>query len=350
MQVDYLIIGQGLAGTVFCEHVLQSGKTAIVIDDPNLSNSSKVAAGLYNPITGRKLVKTWNCDPLFEYLTPFYQSLEEKLQESFLVEMPIYRPFPSMEVLNEWMGKSADSTFIPYIKDIKTEPAFNEDIRNEFGGLLLKQCGYLDTGKLIKHYREYLIANGLFYGDYFDYTQLETSSNEVSYKHIQAGKAVFCDGRLVQDNPYFDWLPLRPVKGELLYIKTEAVFDVIYNKGVFVIPLSDGICKVGATYDNKNLKEVITSEAKDELVKKLSELVKFDFEVIDQKVGIRPATKDRKPFVGRHPNLERMIIFNGLGAKGVSLAPFYAKQLLAHLEQGHELDKEVNIERFFSLF
>lgn len=350
MQVDYLIIGQGLAGTVFCEHVLQSGKTAIVIDDPNLSNSSKVAAGLYNPITGRKLVKTWNCDPLFEYLTPFYESLEEKLEESFLVDMPIYRPFPSMEVLNEWMGKSADSTFIPYIRDIKTEPAFKDDIRNEFGGLLLKQCGYLDTGKLIEHYREYLIANGLFYGDYFDYTQLEISTNEVNYKHIQAGKVVCCDGRLVMDNPYFDWLPLRPVKGELLYIKTEAVFDVIYNKGVFIIPLSDGICKVGATYDNKNLEEVITSEAKDELVKKLSELVKFDFEVIDQKVGIRPATKDRKPFVGRHPNLERMIIFNGLGAKGVSLAPFYAKQLLAHLEQGHELDQEVNIERFFSLF
>lgn len=117
-----------------------------------------------------------------------------------------------------------------------------------------------------------------------------------------------------------------------------------------MIPLSDGICKVGATYDNKNLEEVITSEAKEELVSKLRELVKFDFEVVEQKVGIRPATKDRKPFVGLHPEYENLAIFNGLGAKGVSLAPFYAKQLLAHLEHGYELDKEVNIERFFSLF
>lgn len=350
MQVDYLIVGQGLAGTVFCEHVLRLGKTALVIDDPTLSNSSKVAAGLYNPITGRKLVKTWNCDPLFEYLTPFYQSLEEKLQSDFLVGIPIYRPFPSMEELNEWMGKSAETAFIPYIKDIKTKPAFNKDIRNEFGGLLLNQCGYLDTAKLIGLYREYLVANELFLGEHFDYAELEINNDQVSYKNIQAGNIVFCDGRLLEGNPYFDWLPLRPVKGELLYIKTDAVFDVVYNKGVFVIPLSDGICKVGATYDNKNLEEVITSEAQDELVKKLRELVKFDFEVVDQKVGIRPATKDRRPFVGRHPEFERMVIFNGLGAKGVSLAPFYAKQLLAHLEHGDELDKEVNIERFFSLF
>jgi len=350
MQVDYLVVGQGLAGTVFCEHILKSGKTVLVVDDPKLSNSSKVAAGLYNPITGRKLVKTWNCDPLFEYLVPFYRSLEDKLGQNFLVEMPIYRPFPSTEVLNEWMGKSAEAGYASYVKEIKSTPGFTADIRNDYGGLLLNNSGYVDTDKLIRYYREFLETEGLILNEKFDHTQLIIKNGGTRYKGVDAKRIVFTDGRSVEENPYFQWLPLRPVKGELLYIRTSAVFGVIYNKGVFVIPLSDGICKVGATYDNKNLEETITSEAKDELVNKLKELVKFDFEVIDQKVGIRPATKDRKPFVGRHPRFHNLVIFNGLGAKGVSLAPFYAKQLLAHLEQGDELDKEVNIERFFSLF
>ncbi len=350
MQVDYLVVGQGLAGTVFCEHVLRWGKTVLVIDDPKLSNSSKVAAGLYNPITGRKLVKTWNCDPLFEYLIPFYQSLEDKLGQNFLMEMPIYRPFPSTEVLNEWMGKSAEAGYAPYVKEIKTAPSFTDDIRNDFGGLLLNNSGYVNAEKLINCYREHLETEGLFLNDKFDHTQLIIEDRGIRYKGVSAKRIVFTDGRSVEKNPHFQWLPLRPVRGELLYIRTNAVFGVIYNKGVFVIPLSDGICKVGATYDNKNLEEAITSEAKEELVNKLKELVKFDFEVIDQKVGIRPATKDRKPFVGRHPKFHDLIIFNGLGAKGVSLAPFYAKQLMAHLEQGDELDREVNIERFFSLF
>lgn len=350
MQVDYLIVGQGLAGTVFCEHALRSGKKVLVIDDLTRPNASKVAAGLYNPITGRKLVKTWNCDSLFGYLTPFYKSLEDKLGQDFLMEMPIYRPFPSNEVLNEWMGKSAEASYAPYVKEIKSAPSFTDDIRNDFGGLLLSQSGYVNTEKLIVYYKDYLQAEGLILNDRFDHTQLIIEEGSIRYKEIGARHVVFTDGRSVESNPYFQWLPLRPVKGELLYIKVNAVFDVIYNKGVFVIPLSEGICKVGATYDNKNLEEMITSEAQDELVNKLRDLVKFDFEVIDQKVGIRPATKDRKPFVGRHPKFHNLIIFNGLGAKGVSLAPFYAKQLLAHLEHGDELDKEVNIERFFSLF
>lgn len=350
MEVDYLVVGQGLAGTVFSEHVIQSGKSVMVVDDPSLSNSSKVAAGLYNPITGRKLVKTWNCDRLFDYLVPFYKGLEGKLQSEFLVEMPIYRPFPSVEELNEWMGKSAEASYAPYVKEIKSTPSFTDDIRNDSGGILLNKSGYVNTDKLVNCYRAYLENEGLFLKDKFDHTQLIIEDDGIRYKEISAKRIVFADGRSVENNAYFDWLPLRPVKGELLYIRTNAVFDVIYNKGVFVIPLSDGICKVGATYDNKNLEEVITSEAKEELVSKLRELVKFDFEVVEQKVGIRPATKDRKPFVGLHPEYENLAIFNGLGAKGVSLAPFYAKQLLAHLEHGYELDKEVNIERFFSLF
>lgn len=350
MKVDYLIVGQGLAGSIFCEHVIQSGRSAVVIDKSSLSNSSKVAAGLYNPITGRKMVKTWNCDQLFSYLTPFYKALETRLQSQFLVEMPIYRPFPSVEELNEWMGKSADSGYARYVKEIKTKPAFEEDISNNFGGILLDQSGYLDTASFVEKYREYLIANASYFDENLDFDQLSVGEGRVDYKHIQAKAIVFCEGREIQKNPFLDWLPMRPVKGELLMIKTTRAFDTIYNKGVFVIPLGNGICKVGATYDNKNLNEVTTSEARDELVKKLHELALFQFEVIDQKVGIRPATKDRKPFLGCHPKFKNVVVFNGLGAKGVSLAPFYAKQLLAHLEQGEELDKEINIERFFSLF
>lgn len=350
MQVDYLIVGQGIAGTVLAEHILKMGKTVMVVDDPVLSNSSKVAGGLYNPITGRKMVKTWNCDKLFNYLTPFYQDLEEKLNTRFLVEKPIYRPFYSIEELNEWMGKSAEPTFAPYVKEVISKPSYGEHIRDDFGGILLNQTGYLDTNQMLSVYRNSLIDSGQYLAERFDFSEMKLDDKCVSYKHIHANRVVFSDGRLVDDNPYFNWLPLRPVKGELLFIKTDLDFEVIYNRGVFIIPLSDGICKVGATYDHENLTEEITSKAKNELIKRLNQLALFDFEIVDQKAGIRPATKDRKPFIGRHPELKRLAVFNGMGAKGVSLAPFYAKQLISHFENGDELDTEINIARFFSLF
>lgn len=350
MQVDYLIVGQGIAGTVFCEHAIQSGKKVLVVDEPSLSNSSKVAGGLYNPITGRKMVKTWKCDQLFNYLIPFYKQLEERLGTRFLIEKPIYRPFASTEELNEWMGKSAEEIYSPYIKEVSAKSIYGSDIRDSHGGILLNQSGYLDTASMISTYKEFLISSNQYSSEKFDFAQLNVTLSGISYKNVIAKHIVFCDGRLLGSNPYFNWLPLRPVKGELLFVKTSCDFDVVYNRGVFVIPLSNGICKVGATYDHENLSEEITSEAKSELIRRLKQLAVFDFEVVDQKAGIRPATKDRKPFVGIHPAHKNLVIFNGLGAKGVSLAPFYANQLLNHLEHGHDLDAEVNIERFFSLF
>ena len=149
MQVDYLIVGQGIAGTVFCEHILKAGKTAVVIDESSLSNSSKVAAGLYNPITGRKMVKTWNCDRLFDYLIPFYKDLEERLGKNFLIEKPIYRPFASTEELNEWMGKSAEEIYAPYINEVKAGSAYGEHANDQYGGILLNKSGYLNTASMI---------------------------------------------------------------------------------------------------------------------------------------------------------------------------------------------------------
>ncbi|OEK05483.1 NAD(P)/FAD-dependent oxidoreductase [Roseivirga misakiensis] len=349
MQVDYLIVGQGLAGTVLCEHLLQMGKKVVVVDDLTLSNSSKVAGGLYNPITGRKMVKTWNCDNLFSYLIPFYQKLEQKLGVRFLIEKPIYRPFASTEELNEWMGKSAEENYAPYIKEIKDRSAYGDHVNDDFGGILLNKSGYVDTAMLINAYQSYLLAEGFYRNEVFSYDHLELLNKGVKYKDISADRVIFCDGRLAQNNPYFQWLPMRPVKGELLFVKTHTSIELIYNRGVFVIPLSDGICKVGATYDHENVDENITSKAQNELTRRLKQLANFDFEVIDQKAGVRPATKDRKPFVGTHPAHKELVVFNGLGAKGVSLAPFYANQLANHLETGDHLDSEVNIERFFSL-
>ena len=350
MEIDYLIVGQGIGGTVMAEHLIEAGFKVRVINDPVYSNSSIIAGGLYNPITGRKMVKTWNCDALFDYLTPFYKGLEKKLSCSFLHEIPIYRPFYSNEEFNEWMGKSAEPGYSKYIKDINGESEYGMHLNDAFGGILLRESGYLDTKQLVLSYRSYLESQALLMTEPFYYDQLEIKDNKVIYGAWKANKIIFAEGRFQSDNPWFNWLPQKPVKGELIWIQTDAKIGVIYNRGVFLIPLNDGLCKVGATYDHENLDETTTERAQNELTQRLGKLIHFDYEIVDQKAGVRPATIDRKPFIGRHPKYRNVIIFNGLGAKGVSLAPHYARQLMLHLEENAQLNKEVNIERFFSLF
>ena len=350
MNYDFIIVGQGIAGTVLADHLIEAGRSILVIDNPELSNTSRVAGGLFNPITGRKMVKTWRADDLFNYMLPYYSKLEEKLGIKFLEMRSIYRSFFSFEELNEWMGKSVDEEYSAYIKQVYSSSAYGHHLADKYGGLLLNNCGYLDTIALLYSYRDFLLKKEYLKEDVFDTVELVMSDQGVNYKGLVAQKIIFADGQLLRNNAFFNWLPLRPVKGELLYIRVEEPIDVIYNRGVFVIPIGNGICKVGSTYDHSNLNNDKTEEAKMELTRRLIDLVKFKFEIVDQKAGVRPATKDRKPFIGIHPEFSQIGVFNGFGTKGVSLIPFFANQFVRMLTNQEDLDPEVNISRYFSLY
>jgi glycine/D-amino acid oxidase-like deaminating enzyme len=103
--------------------------------------------------------------------------------------------------------------------------------------------------------------------------------------------------------------------------------------------------KVGATYHWFNLNEETTEEARKELTEKLEKLTRLPYKITKQVAGIRPATMDRKPFIGQHPKHENMYIFNGFGAKGVSLVPYFAAHFADVLLQKIDLDVEVDIKR-----
>ena len=350
MEVDYMIVGQGIAGTVLADTLIQSGKSVYVIDNPSLTNASKVAGGLYNPITGRKMVKTWHADAIFPYLDSYYSSLQNRLGSLFYIPKPIYRPFVNTEEVNEWMAKSADPSYAPFIRKVYDTPLYPSFVKDELGGLLLNHSGYVTIDTLLAYYRAYLKARGILWEGSFDFDQMDISNERIVYRGIKAKKLVFCDGKLATKNPFFDWLPMQLVKGELLLIRVKEVFDVIFNRGVFVIPQDNGICKVGATYDHQDLSNEVTAKGKSQLLEKLDGLVKMPFEVVNQIAGVRPATKDRRPFIGVHPVYHNIGIFNGFGTKGVSLVPYFAGQFAKYLTQGLEVDSEVNIQRFFSLY
>jgi glycine/D-amino acid oxidase-like deaminating enzyme len=90
-------------------------------------------------------------------------------------------------------------------------------------------------------------------------------------------------------------------------------------------------------------------EALEELTKKLALMGCSEFELVVQKTGIRPATQDRRPFVGFHPLLEAGI-FNGFGSKGVSLSPYFAKQWTDEILTNSSVHPEASIRRFYHLF
>lgn len=347
--LDYLIIGQGLAGSVLSYELLKRGKKILVIDEPTHNTSSIVAAGLYNPVTGRKMVRTWRADDLFPMIGPFYSALEQDLKSRFHYAKEIYRPFVSIEEMNDWIGRSSDDKFKIYIKNVKSTSSDDKLIRDPFGGVSLNHTGYVDVPMLLSACRTYLKDQNAYAQKVLDEDQLVVKEDSVLYDGLIFKKVIFCAGAGVHRSRFFDWLPFNPVKGEILTIKHREIFNKIYNRGVFVIPVGEGLARVGATYSHE-IDSILPSEkAVTYLKEKLGGLMNLDYQIVDHMVGIRPATRDRRPFAGFHPNYQSVGIFNGFGSKGVSLIPFFAIEFSDYLEKSTELSDEIDIKRYFSL-
>lgn len=348
--IDYLIVGHGLAGAVLSHELLEAGKKIMVLNDPSLNSASAVAGGLYNPITGRKMVKTWNADKIFPLIEPFYTSLEEKLEATILYNIGIYRPFLSIEEQNEWQGKASNAQYAPYVKHIYTSSRKEYSINDQFGGLLLKNAGYVDTRSLLAANKKYLQNKGSYRELMFIDRELEQAGDKMRYADLEFKTLIFCNGYNHVDNSCFGWLPFKPVKGEILTAELDIEADTILNRGIFILPMENGKSRIGSTYNWREVNNKPSAAGRKEIEEKLRNLYRGGYRVHGADAGIRPATKDRRPFIGLHPKNHRIGIFNGFGSKGVSLIPYYARNFVDSLERDGELDVEVDICRYFSLY
>lgn len=348
-KIDFIIVGQGLAGSCLAMRLLNKGKTVWVMDQPHQNKCSKVAAGLFNPITGMGIVKTWMAEEVFAELFRFFPAMESKLGASFFYPMYLFRPFQNIEEQNNWMAKTADRERNKFVNEVYTSARY-ATIHNSFGGIEVNQSGYLDTNGFMDAVRNHLITANAYTQEEFLPDQLTIHSQSVVYRDVEASKIIFCTG-IASLNPYFHWLPIRPLKGETLQITLEKRPEIIYNKGVYVVPTAvKNIYKAGATYSLTDLSPMITPAGRQELEDKLTALLKDSYTVQNQEWGIRPTTVDRRPILGSHPEYSNLVIFNGLGTKGVSLAPYFSNQLADWLTQEGEIHKEVNINRFKPLY
>ena len=346
MNIDYIIVGCGLAGIAFAETCLQHNKSILVFEN-NSQTSSTIAAGLYNPVILKRFTGLENAQQQIDLLNVFYKSIEQKLKVKVDYKIPILRKFFSIEEQNNWFVASdkPDLTSFLSLDLIKTKFK-GIDSPFDFGEVL--QTGFVDTATLLKTYRNYLIKNNSLIIDSFQYENLLINVDHIKYKEFKCNHIIFAEGFSIHFNPFFNNLPLDGTKGELFIIKTPNLnLDVIINTSFFILPLGDNLYKVGATYNWHDKTNIPTHEGKLELIERIKEILNCDFEIIEHFAGVRPTVKDRKALIGTHHKFKNMHILNGLGTRGVMLAPTMAKNLFDFIELGKPLNQSINIERFY---
>lgn len=346
MTCDIIIVGQGISGSVLSLAFIKAGYKVQVIDAPALSSCSKVAAGIWNPIVFKRLTKSWLADDVVPELNTFYRYAEIVLGVPLIHERHILKSFTEEQEKNLWLKKAGtENRFLdPMIyHDLKLT---QNDTIAEYSKVL--HAGNLDVITFLEHTKKYLSAGNHFLEEHFDYTALEHSSTHVTYKSIRAKAIVFCEGHLVSKNPFFNDLPMKPAKGEVLTIRCEGLqltHDIL-NKGIFILPLGNSIFKVGATYEWENLNDLPTEKAMAELVKKLDSVIHIPYTIIKQEAGIRPAVIDRRPVIGKHHKMRNYYLFNGFGTKAVMLAPYFSGKFIKNYQNATEFEAEINTKRF----
>lgn len=343
---DIAIVGGGLAGTCLAIHLLQQQKKVLLIDEPGLSLSSKIAAGIYNPVVFKRTTLAWRAAEMVETCRAFYGLAEAFTHTRFHYELPFYRFFSGYEEQNEWMMRSGQELFRPFLSD-QLEQA-QAPFTGPYGRAMVRGAGWLNTQVFIETIRQQLVGEkGEWLQQKFDPAQLQQAEGRYNYGGHTFEKIVFCEGHLVTKNPWFGFIRLFPVKGEVLELETDALPPLhLYNGAAYMLVMPDGRVKLGSTYDWENLNDVPTEKGRTELLEKLSGFYQGKVVVKDHGAGVRPAGHDRRPILGAHPHEQNMYVLNGLGAKGVSLAPWCVHQLYACMYEGKMPDKEVSVQRY----
>jgi glycine oxidase len=351
MIYDFILVGHGLAGAILGHSLSGKGHKIMIIDQPKANSASQVAAGLMNPLAGKRFAKSWLADTLVPFATAFYRQLESECGRQLFYQKPILKLFSSVEEQNNWMGKSAGMSYGDFIKAVHTSLPESAEIYQEQGGIEIDKGGYVDVPLLLATLRRRREEKGEMIQASFNTNDLRIQDNQVSYGEMRAQNIIFCEGYQGARNPYFDWLPFSLNKGEVLDVEVALREQVyIYNKAVYVVGLSQNRWRVGATYNWRQVTEEITAEGREELERKLQGLLKKPFQVVAQRAGIRPAVRDRRPLLGRHPALPQVSIFNGMGSKGVMMAPYLAHHFELYLTGAQELLPEINILRYLSFY
>lgn len=345
MEKDILIVGGGIAGSVLAIKLINKGYAVDLVDNHFKENASKIAAGMINPVNFKRMITCWNAKDFLSNCIPFYKDLEEKWNVSFLNDVRLAKLMNSEHENELWQEACAKEATKEYLNPEYISESYKDLFQFDFAVGEVNNLYQLDTDVFLNTAQQVLMDSESLIKENFDHPDLKLSEEGVVWKSKSYSKVIFSEGMGITRNPFFNYLPFKATKGEL--IKVKADFDIKHTikKNIFFHPEGNNEYWVGATYDWSDLTWETSEKGKEDLLSKLNKVVKFDFEVTDHKAGVRPTVKDRRPYLGQHPEHSQLYVFNGLGTRGVMMAPLLADHFTSFLKDKTPLIQELDIQR-----
>jgi glycine/D-amino acid oxidase-like deaminating enzyme len=347
MRAEFLIVGQGLAGTMLAWTLLQRGRTFIIVDREEAITSSKVAGGLVTPITGMRLTLNWRYDELYREALRFYRHKERILGRRLFFPRPHVRLLRNEREVEVWERRKLDEEIRPFITPLSGRPLVDGTrISAPLGGFQQSHSGFLDSAAFIAHSRRHFETLGVYRQGEVSEESLQIGDDGIGWEGGDFSQVALCQGWEVAKSRWFSWLPFDHTQGTVLSLRAETGEKRrIINSGCWVVTREDGSMMAGSTYETRfDHPHRPVPGGIEKLESKLRALVRSDVEVLGSQTAVRPGIKRNKAAVGRHPVQSRIVLMNGLGSKGALRGPYLARKLTEHLIDGAPLEAEIDLQ------
>ena len=345
MEIDALIVGQGLAGSLLAWELQERGGSVLVVDDGHRSAASTVAVGTVNPITGQRLTLDTQFEVYLRAMRRCFASIERWAGRQLYFDRTVVRYFQNDAERRRWQQRREQGSYRRYLPAI--EAGGTGSGAGEY--FLIQGGGYCDCLGLMSCVAQRLRGEKRLLCEPFPYDELRlvSGSHPVRWREYRARWVIFCEGYRWTENPWFHWLPGQPAKGEVLTVQCAGLEkEKIYQmRGKYLLPLAEGSWRAGSTYTWDFADASPTAAGRQEIVEALAPLLeRYAPKVVGAVAGVRPVSRNRHPLVGLHPQQPSIGIFNGFGAKGVLRIPYYAQLFLQLLQSGRVHSAILNSE------
>jgi glycine/D-amino acid oxidase-like deaminating enzyme len=347
-QVDALILGQGLAGTLLSFRMLQAGIDHVVVDRGHKRASSNVAAGIVNPVTGRRFVKAWKINELIQGLA-IYEDLERLLHVKLINQITVYRDLSEVSALNQWDMRRNDETYSAYMGKPRTDLQLPVRAPERVGPTL--EAAQVNLRELISNYRSFLREKGYLIEADINIDEVTQQGGRLRVGGFAARRIIDCTGAAAMSSNTWSKLPWRGTKGEAFRFSLKDMpRDLALKVKHFICPIGEGDeVWLGATNEDHFELDTPSSAGEERL---REQATAFEIAVprhVEHLAAVRPTVKDRRPLVGQHPTISRLWLCNGLGTKGTSLGPYCTANLLQAMQLKKTIDPEIDIANRFSV-
>ncbi len=325
------IVGHGLAGCVLAMTCYRRKIPFSMSGVSRPGEASVASSGLIAPVTGRRYVKAWMIDELLESACDFYDWTRRLLGTSYFTPVEIIRFLKNDEAIIAWRKRQKDPAYRAYISDKRF---WQLDILDKPYGILTG--GYrLDTPGWLEASRHFLAEEG----------KLIITEEKLDSKHIPDRIVVLATGAMDQ---VFS-KGIIPNKGEALVVRLpDWRWPGIVKEEIFIVPLTTkGTYWAGSYYEHWPEDPYPSETGRNAILEAVRTIYTGRIDVIDHVAGVRPTVDDRRPLVGALPDQPGYFVFNGMGTKGTSLAPYWAGALLDHITSDVPLPTEVSPARYY---